>query len=59
MHLALSLLFGMIIALAVPFLRRVWMQALGAAVYGILLWVINFGAIRSARDIESRGSRAL
>lgn len=42
MHLGLSLLFGMIFALAVPFLRRVWMLALGALVYGILLWVINF-----------------
>lgn len=42
MHLALSLLFGMVFALAVPFLRRVWILALGAAVYGILLWVINF-----------------
>ncbi len=35
------------------------MLALDAAVYGILLWVINFGAIRSARDIESRGRQAL
>jgi len=42
-----------------PVPAQVWMLALDAAVYGILLWVINFGAIRSARDIESRGRQAL
>ncbi len=41
-HVALSIVFGMVFALLVPFLRNVLVLAAGGIAYGLAVYVVNF-----------------